>query len=781
MSGMSGMLGMGVTIHLRDLFTGAATRVGRASTALSNTLIDDTKKLNAARRQLMTGVGMMAGGGLLGAILTGISVKAIKAGSDLEQFENQYIVLLKGRREEAKALFNDVTRFAAETPFNIPEVVAAGKNLLAFGIAAKDVKEQLKYAGDWSSIFNRSLEWTSTVIGRLATGSYGRIYPALRSMGIQVKELGKYGAPMTKDGLIQRTADPKVVLDALNKYIGDHFWGGMAAKMSTIPGRISNIEDKIILTFGNMGKAMKSTVFGIVKGIEEALDPDHLKAFSTAVGQGLSLIVKGLAAILKPLGVAFMGLVKLSEAHPGIVKVGTALLGAAAATLIFVGALVALHAVQKMIVLSGAGGTLAKWGASFMAMLPVLGWIAVAIFAIAAAARVGDNSVMTVLKGWWEGFKAVASGLFELFTSISNGVGYMSLKTAENLKSRGLLEPVITIFMIGYRFYQVLAGAFAGLSQVLGSVATVLGWVLQAINWLLEPVFTLAGYMGILQRNVPVDVFKALGYAIGLVVGWMIVYRAVMMTMTAWNWIAGGVIMKLVTTLVSAATAFRGLSFATIAAKLATWGFNAALWANPIVWIIAIVLGLVVALVLLVKNWKAVNGAMQGVPDWVILLTPTMMILGFIIKYWDKLKQTVLLSVNMIKITIKSLADGVVDHFKRIISVILATIKALLKLIPSQLLPEGLRSMKIAVQHMTADSVFAVAGKAYQDFRAATPDDGVGKGLDSLNAQMARMNQLMELNYAKDQQERGNKIYLDGRQIFEVIKKRTQEEHESGR
>jgi TP901 family phage tail tape measure protein len=49
-------------------------------------------------------------------------------------------------------------------------------------------------------------------------------------------------------------------------------------------------------------------------------------------------------------------------------------------------------------------------------------------------------------------------------------------------------------------------------------------------------------------------------------------------------------------------------SIATGIATGVTWAFNAALWANPITWIIAAIIGLIAVVILLWRNWSAVTG-----------------------------------------------------------------------------------------------------------------------------------------------------------------------------
>lgn len=55
----------------------------------------------------------------------------------------------------------------------------------------------------------------------------------------------------------------------------------------------------------------------------------------------------------------------------------------------------------------------------------------------------------------------------------------------------------------------------------------------------------------------------------------------------------------------------------TIGATLAQWGFNAAMFANPVTWIVLGVIALIAAIVLLAKNWDKVKVAITGFVTWV--------------------------------------------------------------------------------------------------------------------------------------------------------------------
>jgi hypothetical protein len=743
-------------------------------------MIKNQKAITAANRQMAFGGGLLIGGGLVAGVLGLVSYKAIKAASDMEIYQNQFHVLMRKTGEDSRALFNDVTRFAAETPFNIPEVVAAGKNLLAFGIAAKDVKNQLKLAGDWSSVFNRSLEWTSTVVGRLATGSFGRIYPALRSMGIRVNELGQYGAPMTKDGIIQKGADPKKVLEALNKYISAHFLGGMEAKMATIPGRISNIQDKIILTLAATGRAITKTVFGVVKGIEEALDPSKIEAFATALGQGLNLLILGLKWVLTPLGLLVKGIISLSNSHPGIVKWGIAMLGAAAATMILTGAFIALAAVHKLIVLSQAGAMWKAWRLQIVALLPAIGWIALGVFALAMAFRSGDKTVMQTLRYWYQNITLIAGGVFELFSTIDNGVGYLSKGMADKLQAAGLLETVKSLFMVGYRVYQILAGAFQTFSAVMSAVGWVLGKVIWVVSGMISVVMSLAGWLGLLGSKTPVNTFKIFGNILGIVVAWMLLYKTYVMLSAGWTVVFTGIIPKIISVMVTLAGALKGFSISAAVAKVATWAFNAALWANPVVWIIGAVLALIGALVLLVTHFDKVKAASQGMPDWVAILVPQIGALLLFIKYWDKLALTVSLSSQIAKSSWNSAMQSIADVIHQTILLTSRMIEGLFKLLPKWMLPGNLKTLAVDPLGYHALVQYDQVWKQSQKYQPLPGANAGGQLIDEMNKVLQDIAMFQDA-VAKSRPPITVPVYLDGKQIGKAVAKYDREEHDSGR
>lgn len=77
-----------------------------------------------------------------------LSSSTIGANASMEQYKNTLSVVLKSNTEAVKTLAW-AQKFAAQTPFEIPEVVEATTRLSAYGLKAKDV---LQSTGDMAAV-----------------------------------------------------------------------------------------------------------------------------------------------------------------------------------------------------------------------------------------------------------------------------------------------------------------------------------------------------------------------------------------------------------------------------------------------------------------------------------------------------------------------------------------------------------------------------------------------------------------------------------------------------
>lgn len=84
---------------------------------------------------------------------------------DFEQTSIAFKTML-GDGDKASSLLKELSKFAAETPFEFPEIAKAGRSLLAFGIEAGNVQGTLRRLGDVASSLNIPLGEISEIYGK---------------------------------------------------------------------------------------------------------------------------------------------------------------------------------------------------------------------------------------------------------------------------------------------------------------------------------------------------------------------------------------------------------------------------------------------------------------------------------------------------------------------------------------------------------------------------------------------------------------------------------------
>ena len=107
----------------------------------------------------------MTGVGLIGK--AGVAFNA-----EMQNFEAGFTSLL-GSGEAAQAMLEELTSFAAATPFEMPTLANSATMLSQFGIAAEDVLPSLQMLGDISMGDSDKLERLSRVFGQVS--SAGRL------------------------------------------------------------------------------------------------------------------------------------------------------------------------------------------------------------------------------------------------------------------------------------------------------------------------------------------------------------------------------------------------------------------------------------------------------------------------------------------------------------------------------------------------------------------------------------------------------------------------------
>jgi len=578
------MLGMGVSIVLRDLFSRQAGNIGASSARLTKQMQGDALKTTAAWKTFGVSVAaMVAGGALIGSLVMLGKVSLQKA-ADLEVFRLQFQTLTKSI-QVGNAVFEQMKTAAVNMPFTLPQVMGASKMLLAYGISAQNVGKELKVAGDWASMFNERIEVMAQTLGKVHTGAFGQAMRFAQARGIGWRELMAAGAPVIQDkrGTFKSApgADPEKFIEAFNKVVAGKFPNAMQTLMTTIPGMLTNMTDRMIMLGAAIGDEFKPAMKELFQDFIKIFDPQNLKGFATAVGQGLGLVLKGILWILTPLRTLMTWLIDISKQHPNIVKIGVVLMAVAGSLLFLLGAsLLVFVAWTKL------EPIFSSVALSLSGVLPVIALVAAAAAALYMTWTTNFLGVADTITRWWNTAKAVFLGVYTLIASLQDGVGRMSMGMANSLQKAGLLDVTISIFMAFYRVYQVCAGLWSGLMLVAKGV----GYLGGIIFWLLTPVWNLIYGLGKLVglftdagNAASPNTWKDLGKVMGAVVG---IFYAARLAVWLYNIsLAGGKALMGAYMLLTNATAIRIAAFTLVTkgATLATRLWNAALMVNPII------------------------------------------------------------------------------------------------------------------------------------------------------------------------------------------------------
>lgn len=207
-------------------------------------------------------------GGAAGALgLGAVGIGAVKLASDLEQAGIAFEVMF-GSAEKGQKVLKDIQKFAAETPFQSPELIAGARQLAAYGFAAEDLVPTLRAVGDIASGTGQPIGELTYLVGTLRTQG--------RAFAKDIREFSGRGVPLiaelakqfgvTEAEVAKLVENGKVgfpeVAQALNSMVGP---GGrfenLTGRMSqTVGGLFSTVLDNAKLALTDVGG-------GIIRGL----------------------------------------------------------------------------------------------------------------------------------------------------------------------------------------------------------------------------------------------------------------------------------------------------------------------------------------------------------------------------------------------------------------------------------------------------------------------------------------------------------------------------------
>lgn len=278
----------------------------------------------------LKGLGAMARAAALGGVAKSIAdlgLSAVKAASQMRQYEIAFQTLLKSA-DKGTRMLQDLQKFAAETPFDVPGVVEAAQQLLAFGFNAKEIIPTLRVLGDTAAGLGKStagVQQIAYALGQIRTSGTLKTQDMnqLTNAGISAWEILAQKAgksvleikEMTEKGMIDSTK----AVEVLTQGMTERFGGMMEKTAQEVRGLWSNITESVYNAQASIGafatdalglKDVLKTISESVGGMSDKLmqarnaGKDFGEAIKTAFPPELTIAVGALAAAI---GVTLVG------------------------------------------------------------------------------------------------------------------------------------------------------------------------------------------------------------------------------------------------------------------------------------------------------------------------------------------------------------------------------------------------------------------------------------------------------------------------------------------
>jgi hypothetical protein len=191
------------------------------------------------------------------------------------------LTTMTGSTENAAAAFDNLTVFAAKTPFTLDQSVNAFIKLKALGLDPSE-RAMMSY-GNTASAMGKDMMQMIEAVADASTGEFER----LKEFGIKAKQEGD-NVSLTFQGVTTTIGKNSDEIQAYLLAIGEtQFAGAMENQMKRLPGLMSNLQDNIDGLFRKMGDTGGISLFGKAISLASGavvLLTDNLDLIGTALG-----------------------------------------------------------------------------------------------------------------------------------------------------------------------------------------------------------------------------------------------------------------------------------------------------------------------------------------------------------------------------------------------------------------------------------------------------------------------------------------------------------------
>ncbi|MDR1582896.1 MAG: tape measure protein [Prevotellaceae bacterium] len=209
-------------------------------------------------------------------LLANLVKQMIDIRGQFQQLEIAFTTMLKSE-EKAVKLMQDLTKFAAETPFGLQSAASGAKQLLAYRSTAETVIDELRMMGDVAAGTGQQL------------GDLVYLYGTLRTQGkaylMDIRQFAGRGIPIydelakvlntTEDKVHEFVSAGKVGFKEIEQAFKNMtseagLYGGLMEEQSkSITGRIEQLKDNIDSLFNEIGKKSEGVIYKSIDAASE--------------------------------------------------------------------------------------------------------------------------------------------------------------------------------------------------------------------------------------------------------------------------------------------------------------------------------------------------------------------------------------------------------------------------------------------------------------------------------------------------------------------------------
>jgi len=279
---------------IKEVVTGIITIIGEVLKAIAN-VITKVLKLSAVITTVLV------------ASLTALTVKALRAATSFETLQTQFITLL-GSAGAAARRFQELKKFAAETPFQLPDIAKASRILEALTKGALSSGKGLRLVGDAAAIANEPMQQLSVHIGRVFQGlqtgrAVGESLARLQELGLLSGEARTQIEDLQKEGIKgQRVWG--IVENALKRNAG-----AMKLLSETAAGLVSTLKDNVNIAFAELGALLLPIAKFVLK-----LMIERAQNLAKAIERNADAIKKFLKSGFEKIAPVFIQVQKVAKA-----------------------------------------------------------------------------------------------------------------------------------------------------------------------------------------------------------------------------------------------------------------------------------------------------------------------------------------------------------------------------------------------------------------------------------------------------------------------------------